>query len=585
MISPSPRGIAPEARRGGAGNDGDSLFARDFSGVPAHGGGLRSSPVQMLPARGDGMGSGADPATVRAAATLGTSGPGGPLPFADRIQRSFGPHDISGVRAHEGATAASGARAMGASAFATGERIAFGRKPDLRTAAHEAAHILQQRSGAHIPGGIGRAGDRFERHADAVADRVVAGRSSDDLLAPFATGPRRGFGPAAIQRQPDDGGTGGGGKTLSNPLFAGDAVLQDVLDGKSTISSGTSQHVYKVQLALMNLGYALPIYGADSDFGKETTIALTQFQNDNGLSPTGVLDADTMDALDRKAPQTALTKYPEYAQLLGDGLLDFTVGVGYDEGGGFDIEMEPPAGQNDTHGAIIPALKTRGFEEKTDKDAEKVYAKAGMTMPASTGGRYFIKAAALTYKGKDIDVIVRLVSYKDPDARNAFLEAMQKSDVSIYTGHGRYGSGPDFDEKSKGDGNIFINPEQTVRDSGTAHMYDELKKQKVKEALPGTAFDQKYKIWFFDGCNTKHYMRPIRTRAKVDTRKTDVFGWGQEIGIDTTGEDVVSFIDGLIAMQSAQQLIDNLNKINGIDRSKPERGAGGEGLGDNPDAP
>ena len=64
-----------------------------------------------------------------------------------------------------------------------------------------------------------------------------------------------------------------------------------------------------------------------------------------------------------------------------------------------------------------------------------------------------------------------------------------------------------------------------------------------------------------------------------------MFGWGQEIGIDTTGEDVVSFIDSLIAMQSAQQLIDNLNKINRIDPSKPERGAGGEGLGDNPETP
>ena len=32
--------------------------------------------------------------------------------------------------------------------------------------------------------------------------------------------------------------------------------------------------------------------------------------------------------------------------------------------------------------------------------------------------------------------------------KQSFIEQMQNSDVAIYTGHGRYGSGPDFDKKS-----------------------------------------------------------------------------------------------------------------------------------------
>jgi len=37
-------------------------------------------------------------------------------------------------------------RAMGAQAYATGNDVAFKKQPDLQTAAHEAAHVMQQRA-------------------------------------------------------------------------------------------------------------------------------------------------------------------------------------------------------------------------------------------------------------------------------------------------------------------------------------------------------------------------------------------------------------------------------------------------------
>jgi hypothetical protein len=58
----------------------------------------------------------------------------------------------------------------------------FDKSPDLHTAAHEAAHVVQQAQGVNLYGGVGEAGDSYERHADAVADRVVAGQSAADLL-------------------------------------------------------------------------------------------------------------------------------------------------------------------------------------------------------------------------------------------------------------------------------------------------------------------------------------------------------------------------------------------------------------------
>jgi hypothetical protein len=128
-------------------------------------------------------------AQVQAAAEKGISGAGGPLPHLDAIQKSFGRHDVSHVQAHTGSAAAEGAAAMGAQAFATGDHVAFAGKPNLHTAAHEAAHVVQQRAGVQLKGGVGEAGDSYEMQADAAADAAVAGRSAEGLLGQPANAP------------------------------------------------------------------------------------------------------------------------------------------------------------------------------------------------------------------------------------------------------------------------------------------------------------------------------------------------------------------------------------------------------------
>jgi len=117
---------------------------------------------------------------VHDAAARGVSSPETAMPFADKIQQSFGEqHDISNIRAHVGGDSA---KSMGANAYATGNHVVFDRSPDLHTAAHEAAHVVQQAKGVNLYGGVGEAGDSYEKHADAVADRVVSGQSASDLL-------------------------------------------------------------------------------------------------------------------------------------------------------------------------------------------------------------------------------------------------------------------------------------------------------------------------------------------------------------------------------------------------------------------
>ena len=133
---------------------------------------------------------------LRSVATQGLTGGGTTLPHLEPIQRAFGAdHDVSSIRAHVGGPAAVAADAIGAEAYATGGDVAFRSAPDLHTAAHEAAHVIQQHHGVQLYGGVGEAGDAYERHADAVADRVVAGMSATDLL----DAPTGGLPVAAVQ--------------------------------------------------------------------------------------------------------------------------------------------------------------------------------------------------------------------------------------------------------------------------------------------------------------------------------------------------------------------------------------------------
>jgi len=121
------------------------------------------------------------PRSTQEIADGGVAGTCRALPHLESIQRAFGRHDVSAIRAHVGGAARDAARAIGAEAYATGDAVAFQSAPTLHVAAHEAAHVIQQRAGVHCRGG-GDGDDMLERHADEVADRVVQGGSAEALL-------------------------------------------------------------------------------------------------------------------------------------------------------------------------------------------------------------------------------------------------------------------------------------------------------------------------------------------------------------------------------------------------------------------
>ena len=158
-----------------------------------------------------------DDHAVLAAADRGIATPASPLPHGATIQQLFGNHRLSGIKAHTGTAAAASAAAMGAKAYATGEHLVLGDNTDLHTVAHEAAHFVQQRAGVQLKTGVGQAGDIYERHADEVADRVVAGRSVEALLDQMPGGGHLG---PAVQRseQPPSRGASGADADITPPV-------------------------------------------------------------------------------------------------------------------------------------------------------------------------------------------------------------------------------------------------------------------------------------------------------------------------------------------------------------------------------
>jgi hypothetical protein len=92
-------------------------------------------------------------------------------------------HNFGDVRVHTDAQAADSARSVGALAYTVGSDVVFGagqytpeRGSGQRLIAHELAHVVQQRTArpdVQTKLSIGPAGDRFEREAEAVAERVT----------------------------------------------------------------------------------------------------------------------------------------------------------------------------------------------------------------------------------------------------------------------------------------------------------------------------------------------------------------------------------------------------------------------------
>lgn len=318
------------------------------SRLPASATSIAHEVVHQLQAKGDLAGPDA-----HEVAAHGMTGAGGALPFFGEIQRAFGHHDLTGVRAFVGGRAGEASSALGARAYASGNSVAFASAPDLHLAAHEAAHVVQQRGGVRLSGGIGRAGDEYEVNADAVADLVVRGQSAQDLLDPFSH--RGASGGAAVQRQ-EHTGTSAGVRDL-------DRMLLGRRPTPAQIVACMRRHPDDARAILARVHDRL---GESVALQVELEVATTAPElvpvlgsaRAHGTSPVGTTEPHA-GALESAAPPRASAVSPVDLRAEGDGV---SASVRPDEHSRVEASLAPGAGNPLRDVRVVVAAETEGGE-------------------------------------------------------------------------------------------------------------------------------------------------------------------------------------------------------------------------------
>jgi peptidoglycan hydrolase-like protein with peptidoglycan-binding domain len=330
-----------------------------------------------------------------------------------------------------------------------------------------------------------------------------------------------------------------------------DPALRDVASGKMELAkSAKGTPTQKMQEALQTAGYKLPKYGADGKFGDETVKALKKFQTDHCLKDTGRLDKQTMEQL-----SIASTNFPEYGKLFADGKLNTTIAVGYDE------KKDDGSDGSDKKATqeVISGLTKRGYSQldpdkaATDKSMAAQFKAAGID-PADAKAdkaQYFTKT--FKYNGKDVTSVVKLITADTPQAKEQFAKAMGGSEMVIYSGHGRYGSGPDFDGVNSPKGNYVI---------GKPYEKGHVALNNGPTDLQKTAMTKDYQLMLFDGCTTNHYVDDLRKAPGKDSKNLDLVVSTDLLPWSTASRDVLGMLDGVEKGASINEIKAGLEELN-----------------------
>ena len=86
-------------------------------------------------------------------------------------------------------------------------------------------------------------------------------------------------------------------------------------------NGSTGTYVTLLQTKLIQLGYDLSPYGADSKFGNKTMTAVQSFQRDHGLDPDGVVGPATWDALDNARATLYTVQIYHVSRSVAEGII------------------------------------------------------------------------------------------------------------------------------------------------------------------------------------------------------------------------------------------------------------------------
>lgn len=339
--------------------------------------------------------------------------------------------------------------------------------------------------------------------------------------------------------------------------FAGDSTFDKMAQGKAVLRPGTTgKSVETLQQSLIDLGHNLPD-GVTGTYDAATKAAVETFQRDAHLSQDGAVGKNTLAALKRLAPAPGnkLERSAEFDKLYADGTLNMTIAMGYDESGGHIRANRE----------TLKGLKTQGYKPL---DVSKLSAKQKGKLNLDEGrydpnAEYFHMKFKDPKTKKDIDSVVRVITpfTGGATARASYEKALQEDEVVMYTGHARYGTGPDFDDIKEGAGNFVID------ESGNGGKPP----SKVRKAIAGrgTDLDQltkrpPYQVIVMQACSTEHYLDAMRDGNKFAGRNetnTDIIATNNITWVGASGTHNLGFLEGFTSRQSNRAMLDQHNQI------------------------
>lgn len=381
-------------------------------------------------------------------------------------------------------------------------------------------------------------------------------------------------------------------------------ALQEAL--RQVASGDTSKTTAKaLQQALVDMGQKLNYpghaTGVDGQPGQRTRQALVNVV-DSAITGKAA-------AVQKSGP------FPHYDRMLDDNLLDMTLAIGYDEG--TDVYASAHTFEQRK---MLSALADRGFV-RDDAKALALLKAAGQDLQADYTALY-VKENVSEKDGKPVHAIVRVIHAGDgtqgAEKRAAAIEAMNQSDVFMYGGHARYGTGMDFDRnftvtidwngvpnapaqgkvtykdygalkdllggnaeanqwlstldkqgkisvEGSNDGNIRMSEKDLHRaEFGSRLMNKAL--EGVDNTLSEEIQGDRYRLWLFNGCRTVDYMPSIqaegRENALLGSKNLDVMTTEQTLYWHNISNSLMQFLDGVVAQDGTPDLLGRMTGAN-----------------------
>lgn len=449
-------------------------------------------------------------------------GGGHPLPGPTRafFEPRFG-HDFSRVRVHTDAKAAEAARSLNAKAYTVGRNVVFGAgqyapgtSEGRMLMAHELTHVMQQASAdpEHV--------DRLnERHS---LSTINAFSGLKYTLQQKKSNPDTARRKCEVDPALDYYKRTPQGKKID---------FNEWLEKMRKVAGTANKSLYDDAKAARKI---------DRSF----IILVCKIQQLLNIREDGKIGGLTAIAFEKFA--TGGEKGIDYNKLFKDKKLEVGIAIGDEFEGEFI--------------AIVNLLERAGKKLKN------------FSSTGSTGHRLIKFTKEFPVQGDNtaapvaIEVEFNIISAESTTPKKILTEFLSEKEIVIYSGHARYGTGPDFDEKKSVKENFIIGVNSALHKAGRLSKGYDAHMNKILEGYgndleamskAGKIDPDKYQVWFFNACSTINYLDEVRKGLVTDKSgkiksKANLRFVGTKHSIYS---DAIKIVDGILNMKTMDQIL------------------------------